>query len=72
MRSLRGLGAEPRLIASKRPDRDHIGALTRRVVELAATVRVPLELAWSELGSAIVWKANRWSGGTPGIVVGPR
>ena len=52
MRSLRGLGAEPRLVASKRPDRDHIGALTRRVVELATAARGPLELMWTELGSA--------------------
>ncbi len=52
MRSLRGLGAEPRLIAGRGPDRELLGNLTRPVADLAHAVREPLAGMWTDLGAA--------------------
>ena len=52
MRSLRGLGAEPRIVASRRPDRRRIGALAERLRELAYSAAPHLEATWRELGSS--------------------
>lgn len=51
MRSLRGLGAEPRLIASRRPDRRRIEGLTERVREALEPIVEHFSLIWRELGS---------------------
>lgn len=62
MRSLRGLGAEPRIVASRRPDRRRIGAIAGRLRELADSAAPHLEATWSELGSLrnlIFGTANR-------------
>jgi very-short-patch-repair endonuclease len=48
MRSLRGLGAEPRLIASKLPDRSAIGERTLHVQRLLDEVRPLLRLMWDD------------------------
>jgi len=52
MRSLRGLGSEPRVVAAKSPDRNHLGALTHRVSELANRARAPINSLWHELGAS--------------------
>ncbi|HEX8572871.1 MAG TPA: DUF3320 domain-containing protein [Allosphingosinicella sp.] len=52
MRSLRGLGAEPRIIASRRPDRRRIGALAERLRESAYGAAPHLESTGRELGSS--------------------
>lgn len=52
MRSLRGLGAEPRLAAARGPDRSHLGELARRTTGLSAAVQTSLNQAWDELGPA--------------------
>jgi very-short-patch-repair endonuclease len=52
MRSLRGLGAEPRLIAHRQPDREAVGALVQRATEIGRSVKGPLIRAWSDLGDA--------------------
>ena len=51
MRSLKGLGAEPRLIAGRTPDRSRLGDLARRVDASAAAVQSPLQQLWDELGA---------------------
>ena len=51
MRSLRGLGAEPRLVASRRLDRRRIGILAERVREALDPVDRHLGALWGELGS---------------------
>jgi len=51
MRSLRGLGAEPRLIASRLPDRSEIGERTARVRGLLEEARPLLEAMWSDFGT---------------------
>ncbi len=52
MRSLRGLGAEPRLIAASRPDRSEVGTRGKRTADLAEQAREPIERLWSALGEA--------------------
>lgn len=51
MRSLRGLGAEPRLIASRLPNQPAIGERTRQVSNLLETILPLLSQLWNELGS---------------------
>ncbi|GMV28921.1 MAG: hypothetical protein AMXMBFR59_10460 [Rhodanobacteraceae bacterium] len=52
MRSLRGLGAAPRLIAARLPDRTDIGARTTRVHRLLNEIRPHLEAFWNDLGAS--------------------
>lgn len=52
MRSLRGLGAAPRLIAARMPDRSDIGTRASRVYQLVNQVRPLLEAFWGDLGTA--------------------
>ena len=52
MRSLRGLGAAPRLIAGRLPDRSDIGARSARVQQQLHQVRQLLEGFWTDLGPA--------------------
>lgn len=52
MRSLKGLGAEPRLVASKSPDREQIASVAARLKEEADAVRAPLTSLWEDLGSS--------------------
>uniref|UniRef100_UPI0035CB721C DUF3320 domain-containing protein n=1 Tax=uncultured Sphingomonas sp. TaxID=158754 RepID=UPI0035CB721C len=52
MRSLRGLGSEPRMIAARRPDRVEVGARAERMADLLAQASPPLEAFWSALGSS--------------------
>lgn len=49
MRSLKGLGAEPRLIVSRLPDRFAVGSLSKRVQGLLGDVRRPLGLLSTHL-----------------------
>jgi very-short-patch-repair endonuclease len=49
MRSLKGLGAEPRIVAAKRPDRDAISLRMARCEALLAEILPLLELLWDEL-----------------------
>lgn len=51
MRSLRGLGAEPRLIAGRLPDRREIGARAARVQGVLNEVRPLLVKLWTDLGT---------------------
>ncbi|WDF72263.1 DUF3320 domain-containing protein [Novosphingobium sp. KACC 22771] len=51
MRSLKGLGAEPRIVAAKRPDRDEIGMRLARTEALLAEVFPVIEMLWSDLPS---------------------
>ncbi|MFV0622684.1 DUF3320 domain-containing protein [Sphingomonas sp. ac-8] len=51
MRSLKGLGAEPRIVAANRPDRDVISARMIRVDALLNEVLPLVELLWDELPS---------------------
>jgi hypothetical protein len=53
MRSLRGLGATPRLIAARLPDRSDIGARANRVHQLLNQVRPLLDAFWSDLGTTV-------------------
>lgn len=52
MRSLRGLGAEPRLIASKLPEKADIGARSARAGALQAEVAAAASALWTDLGAA--------------------
>ncbi len=52
MRSLKGMGAEPRIVASKGPDREQVGALARDLKAKAESVRAPLQALWDDLGVA--------------------
>lgn len=52
MKSLSGLGAAPRLIAARMPDRSEIGARSRAVQELINDVRPILEKLWVDLDSS--------------------
>lgn len=52
MRSLRGLGAAPRLIAARLPDRTDIGARAARVHRMTNEIRPHLEAFWTDLGSS--------------------
>lgn len=49
MRSLTGLGAEPREVASKGPDREQVGSLASRLKAKADAVRGPLGAFWDDL-----------------------
>jgi very-short-patch-repair endonuclease len=49
MRSLRGIGAEPRLIAARRPDKTGIALLSKQVASLATTLRELLMRIASDL-----------------------
>lgn len=49
MRSLKGLGAEPRIVASKRPDRDAISLRIARCEALLAQILPLLDQLWDEL-----------------------
>ena len=51
MRSLRGLGAEPRVIASRLPDRPAIGGRTKRVQGLLNGLIPSLRKFWSDCGT---------------------
>lgn len=51
MRSLRGLGAAPRLIAARLPNREDIGARSTRVLRALNEIRPQLEAFWNELGA---------------------
>nr|WP_315217944.1 DUF3320 domain-containing protein [uncultured Duganella sp.] len=51
MRSLRGLGAEPRLLAGKLPDRSAIGARADRLRQMAQEVRSLMLELWDALES---------------------
>jgi hypothetical protein len=50
MRTLKGLGAEPRLIASRAPERSLIGDRSSVVKRLAEGMRAQLSALWSNLG----------------------
>jgi very-short-patch-repair endonuclease len=52
MRSLRGVGAEPRLIAARRPDKSGIALLAKQVATLATALREPLMRTAADLGAA--------------------
>jgi very-short-patch-repair endonuclease len=52
MRSLRGLGSEPRAIAGRGPDKRLLGSIAARVQELARDVRVLLAATWTDLHTA--------------------
>jgi very-short-patch-repair endonuclease len=52
MRSLRGIGAEPRLIVSRQPDKSGIGLFARQTDALIGPLREALVHGASELGSA--------------------
>lgn len=54
MRSLRGLGAEPRIIASRRPDRSDVGARSRRLSALVEEAKPRLSKIWDDLGASRV------------------
>jgi very-short-patch-repair endonuclease len=49
MRSLRGLGAEPRIVASRKPDRRRIGSLSERLCDQANVAGAQLEGIWRDL-----------------------
>ncbi|CAN7653147.1 DUF3320 domain-containing protein [Bosea sp. LjRoot9] len=51
MRSLRGLGAEPRLIVGLRPDRRRIADLTLTLTGGLDTLRPQLNIVWDDAGS---------------------
>ncbi|MDB5475664.1 MAG: putative superfamily and helicase protein [Phenylobacterium sp.] len=51
MRSLRGLGAEPRLIMGARPDRRRLDELSKAVTVKLDSVRSEISLLWDEAGS---------------------
>jgi hypothetical protein len=53
MKSLRGLGAAPRLIAARLPNRSDIGARASRVHQLVNQVRPLLEAMWTDLGNTV-------------------
>jgi len=53
MKSLRGLGAAPRMIAARLPDRSDIGARANRVHQLVNQVRPQLEAMWADLGETV-------------------
>lgn len=49
MRSLRGLGAEPRLIAAKRPEKPEVANRAARVAELEAGLSAIVSRLWDDL-----------------------
>ena len=52
MRSLKGLGAEPRIIVARRPDRSDVGARSRHASALLEEARPLLSDIWDDLGSS--------------------
>ncbi|GLK69782.1 hypothetical protein GCM10008179_34200 [Hansschlegelia plantiphila] len=52
MRTLRGLGAEPRLIAGRTPERSAIGDLASQLKQLIGELRSDLRQFWYDLGSS--------------------
>jgi very-short-patch-repair endonuclease len=50
MRSLRGIGSEPRLVASRGPNRANIGACAERVSNIARDAQRMLTVLWEEAG----------------------
>src|SRR5262249_29023557 len=52
MRSLRGIGAEPRLIAARRPDKSGIALLSKQVTALGAALYKSLMRTAADLGAA--------------------
>ena len=52
MRSLRGLGAEPRIVAASRPDRTEVGMRAGRASVLVDQVQPLLEQLWTGLGAS--------------------
>lgn len=67
MRTLRGLGAEPRLIASRRPDRAAIDAAVARLRATVIEARGLLDRLWGDLGAtpAVLFGAAERVGGAP-------
>lgn len=53
MRSLRGIGAEPRLIAARRPDKSGIALLSKQVATLMTALREGMMRVASDLGMAV-------------------
>jgi very-short-patch-repair endonuclease len=53
MRTLKGLGAAPRLIASKAPERSLIGDRSSAVKKLVEGMRADLSALWSDLGEHV-------------------
>lgn len=51
MRSLKGLGAEPRLIVGRKPDRARVGELARTLAAQLQTARSELADLWEDLGT---------------------
>jgi len=52
MRSLKGLGAEPRLVVGRKPDRSRVGDLSKKLsIQLKASRRLTADL-WDDLGNA--------------------
>ncbi len=49
MRSLHGLGAEPRIVASRQPERELIASRIRRTEELVGELTSATEMMWDEL-----------------------
>jgi very-short-patch-repair endonuclease len=52
MRSLRGLGAEPRLIASRSPQKSEVGLRAERVAGIVERLAPPAAKLWDALGKA--------------------
>lgn len=52
MRSLRGLGAEPRLVASRGPDRARLAALGSSITSLHARIEPAVAKLWRDTGNA--------------------
>jgi very-short-patch-repair endonuclease len=52
MRSLKGLGAEPRLVVGRKPDRSRVGELSRGLTTQLQAARTELTDLWEYLGSA--------------------
>ena len=52
MRSLKGLGPEPRIVVSRSCDRHLIGELSRQTATLSARLRMPLAGIWNDLDEA--------------------
>lgn len=50
MRSLKGLGAEPRMIASRSPEKNEVAARARQLSDLCTKTAPVLREVWSDLG----------------------
>lgn len=58
MRTLRGLGSEPRLIAGRLAERGEVSARAQRVRELLEKVRPTASHLWDQLGPAVVMSVD--------------